>query len=297
MAVETNGHGHVSPVELVPEVLRQAEVLDRPADVVAKVASKLFPAGVVKDAVSGRWLGHPIHPLLTDIPVGAWSAAFFFDLIGAEEAADASVGLGVVAAIPAAVVGLADWSDTTGEERRVGLVHAISNTIATGLYAVSFVTRRRGHRTAGVLTALAGAAAATLGGFLGGDLVFRRGLGVDHTLFQEGPTSFIDAIDEDELVDGEPTRVMAGDVAVMLLRREGEYSAIAERCSHLGGPLHEGSVQGVTVMCPWHGSTFDVRDGTVCAGPATAPQPAFDVRVRTGKVQIRRRPSAAKARP
>ena len=275
------------------ERLEAASGLDRLADPAHRAVTAALPRGPAKDALHGVWLGHPLHPLLTDLPIGFWTSAFVLDLVGGRRsrpAADAMVGLGVASAIPTALAGLADWSELDEPERRTGIVHAAANATATALYAWSFVARRRGRRGRGVLLGVAGATAATFGGFLGGHLTFRRGAGVNHAATAPALTAWtelrLDAATNDEKpvlahLDGEPLAAFDGD--------DGP-SALYARCTHLGGPLDEGDVIDGCVRCPWHGSHFRITDGTVKRGPATAPQPAYEVRQDGATTTARRRP-------
>lgn len=165
----------------IDERIGSASAIDVVAAPVHRVVTSVLPRGTVKDALHGVWLGHPFHPLLTDLPIGFWTSAWVLDIIGgrrSEWAADTLVGLGVVTALPTAAAGAADWSELGPRERRTGLVHAVSNIAATALYALSYLARRRGHRSTGVMLGMAGAAAATAGGHLGGDLAYRRAAGV-----------------------------------------------------------------------------------------------------------------------
>ncbi len=207
----------------------------------------------------------------------------------AQDAAERLVAIGVVAALPTAVSGLSDWSDTLGEERRVGVVHALANVVAVALYGFSWAARRRGDRARGVAWGVAGATAATVGGFLGGHLAWRKGVNVDRHAWEHPSDEWLDAIGHDELEDGKPVAITAGEDRVLLVRQGSTISAIADVCSHAGGPLHEGNVENGRVTCPWHGSVFRLSDGTVVHGPATGPQPAYDVRVAGGRVSVRRR--------
>jgi len=246
----------------------------------------------VKDALSGTWLGHPLHPMLTDVAIGAWTSAFVLDAVGSEGsqgASDTLVGIGVLSALPTAAAGLADWSDMLGAERRVGLVHAGANTVAVGLYGLSWLARRKGNRGRGVALSLMGATVATVGGYLGGHLSYRQGVNVDRNAWTEGPSDWVDTIDESELDEGKAVAASANGVDVLLVRRGSTTLAIGDVCSHAGGPLHEGDIEGGGVTCPWHASTFRLSDGNVVHGPATAPQPVFDTQVAGGKVQVRRR--------
>jgi nitrite reductase/ring-hydroxylating ferredoxin subunit/uncharacterized membrane protein len=248
--------------------------------------------GRVIDALHGTWLGHPLHPALTDVPVGCWTASVALDAAsvigrrgdGPRGAADAVSAVGVVGALAAAAAGAADWSRAGTTGSRVGLVHATLNVGATGLAVAGLVSRRR--RRARLLR-LAGLLVGTVGAWLGGKLVYGESLGVDHTAWQGPPEEWTDVLAADELPEGRLTRVDAGALPVVLLRRGDEILAIGENCSHLGGPLSEGSLDGDVVTCPWHGSRFSLRDGRVEHGPATFRQPCLEARVRGGRVEVR----------
>jgi uncharacterized membrane protein len=173
----------------IAEALEEQSSLDRLADPIAGFASRRL-AGRPKEILSGAWLGHPLHPLLTDLPIGAWTSATLLDLFGgrrARPAADALVGVGIATALPTAISGVSDWSDLEPRQRRVGLVHAAANDLALGFYLASFVARRRGRRVRGTLLGLLGAAAMSAGGYLGGHLVYELGAGVDRSAFQDTP--------------------------------------------------------------------------------------------------------------
>ncbi|MBW3615391.1 MAG: Rieske (2Fe-2S) protein [Actinobacteria bacterium] len=275
----------------LPEVVESAEVLDAPGDAVAGVVGKLLPPGPFKDALSGTWLGHALHPMLTDLPIGFWTSAFVLDFVGGHEsdaAARRLVGWGVVAAVPTAASGLSDWADTTGGEKRVGVVHALANSVALACYTASWIARRRGHRTTGVALGVAGGAAATVGGYLGGHLISALGVGVDNTAFEEGPQDWTAVGSADQLAPGRPLLVDAAGVAVLVMQEGERIYGLANRCTHRGGPLHEGEVSGGCVSCPWHGSVFRLDDGEVERGPAALPQPVYEVRVRDGRLEVRR---------
>ncbi len=279
-------------VEDLLDRMTKAEGLDKIAEPLSKAASSVIRPGVVKDALSGTWLGHPLHPLLTDVTIGAWTSAFVLDVFGdesSEGAADALVGVGVASAVPTVVSGYSDWSDLYGAERRLGLVHALSNAGAIACYGLSWLARRKGDRSRGLALSFLGATVATVGGYLGGHLAYRQGVNVDRNAWEERPTDWVAVLDAAELGEGEPTVASAGDVEVLLVKEGGAIRALAETCGHAGGPLHEGTFEGGCVTCPWHGSTFRLADGSVVHGPATAPQPAFDVRVDDGKILVRAR--------
>jgi nitrite reductase/ring-hydroxylating ferredoxin subunit/uncharacterized membrane protein len=240
-----------------------------------------------RNFLHGVWLGHPLHPALTDVPLGAWTAAVILDAADEQSAADLAVKVGLVGAVASAVTGLTDWQATDGSARRVGLAHGLLNLTATTLFALSLVSRKRRDRSAGRTLAAIGYGVAAAAAYLGGHLVFRKQIGVNHAIGTNPPEEWTATVDAEELREGEPRRVMAGDARVLLVRRGDEIFAIGEVCSHLGGPLAEGELQGETIQCPWHASRFCVRDGSVEDGPATHPQPRFEARVRDGKVEVR----------
>jgi nitrite reductase/ring-hydroxylating ferredoxin subunit/uncharacterized membrane protein len=263
--------------------------LDTFAEQAQKAVGVAVPQGSRrKDLLSGTWLGHPLHPLLTDVVVGSWTSAMLLDLLGgdeAEEAADALVAAGILAAVPTAATGLADWAELRDGSRRVGSVHAIGNTAGLGLQVLSWTARRCGHRRLGVALSTLGYGATALSAWLGGHLAFVRGVGVNQTAFESGPSEWTPVYDDSELGERTLTAAQADDVAVLLVRADGEIHALADTCTHRGCALHEGELDGDTVVCPCHGSTFRL-DGSIVQGPATAPQPRFQVRVRKGKVEI-----------
>lgn len=275
------------------ERLEASAGLDAVARPVHRAVTTVLPRGPLKDTLHGVWLGHPLHPLLTDLPIGFWTSAFVLDLVGgrrAQPAADALVGIGVAAALPTAVAGLADWSELNEPERRTGAVHAIANVAATALYGLSFLARRRGRRGQGVALGFAGAAAATAGGFLGGHLTYRRGAGVNQALAAPTATDWMDIHLEGTLTNEKPTPARLDGEPVAAFDGDGGPTALFARCSHVGGPLEEGEVVDGCVRCPWHGSQFRITDGSVVRGPATATQPAYELRRDGDRVQARRRP-------
>ncbi|MGH9002999.1 MAG: DUF2231 domain-containing protein, partial [Acidimicrobiia bacterium] len=232
----------------IAESIEEWEVLDRFSGPVAGRLSQLL-AGRAKDVLSGSWLGHPVHPLLTDLPIGAWTATVFLDLTGGRQAragADTLAAAGIATALPTALSGWSDWSDLGSPERRVGVVHAAANNLALVLWAGSVVARRRGRRPLGVALGLMGTAAVTAGGYLGGHLAYGKGAGVDRTAFEELPEDWTPLADAADLPEGEPVLAHAGDTAVVLVHHGGTVHALVDRCSHLGGPLHQGSVDGDT---------------------------------------------------
>lgn len=269
------------------------EYLDPLADWLGGAVTRLTGVGPLKSALSGTWLGHPVHPLLTDVPIGLFAGATVLDLLGgrgADDATDAMTVVGLLAVAPTAVTGLSDWADTVGPERRVGLVHALANLGGASLLAGAILNRRAGNRAAAHIFNLAGMGVIAMSGYLGGHLVFARGIGVDHTVFDEPPTEWTRVARDDEVAAEAPTLVSASGYGVLLYRHGGVIHAIADRCTHAGGPLHEGEVdEELCVTCPWHGSRYRLADGSVTRGPACAPQPSFAVRVTDAYVEVRLR--------
>ena len=285
--------------EALIKVVEQQAALEQLSDQIQPLVQNAFksagPAGrELKNILHGTWLGHPLHPALTDVPLGAWTAALALDAMesisGRKElgaGADAAIAIGLVGAAGAAVTGLTDWSETNGRARKVGLLHGLLNVGATVLYSTSLVLRRKQKRNAGMGFAMLGFAVSSASAYMGGHLVFGEQIGVNHAAAQEMPKEFVPVLADGELREGEMKRADAGGVPVLLVRCEGEVCALAHTCSHLGGPLSEGKLEGDVVQCPWHGSRFNVRDGSVVDGPATFPQPRFETRVREGQIEVR----------
>lgn len=277
--------------ELVRRVERwkALDVVGRP---LAAAVGRVVRPAPVRTLLSGTPLGHPAHPLLTDLPIGAWTMAAVLDLAGgraAEPAADLLVATGLAAAVPTVATGLNDWSDTQGAARRVGQVHAAANNLGAALYAASYVNRRRGRRRAGTVLGLAGLGAVMAGGFLGGHLSYALGVNVNRTAWRAGPQQWTDVLDAADLPADGHRLVRAGDVSLLVVRDAEGVHAVDSVCSHLGGPLQEGTIEHGCVTCPWHGSTFRLGDGSVVRGPASMPQPAYEARTLAGRIHVRAR--------
>jgi nitrite reductase/ring-hydroxylating ferredoxin subunit/uncharacterized membrane protein len=266
--------------------------LDKPSAVMHKAFDPVLGQGgvaAIKDALYGTWLGHPLHPVMTDLPIGFWTTSAVLDALNMREAADITLKAGTVSALGAAVTGVAQWHDLQELEtpRRLGTLHAMLNVAATACYAVSWVLRERESRSTGIAFSIAGMTLATAGAMLGGDLAYKLGIGVSRVAFDEPSTEWRDAASLDDLVDGALTRVDVDGEAIMLLKTGDAIHATSATCTHVGGPLDEGQLDGACVTCPWHGSQFDLRDGRVVHGPATSPIHAYETRVQDRKVQIR----------
>src|SRR5579863_9049392 len=251
-----------------------------------------------KSLLNGTGFGHPLHPAITDVPITAWMITAIFDIIWlishtswSAYGAFVTVIVGLLGALGAIVTGLTDWSDTYGAERRVGLNHALFNAIATILYVVSFVLRflsGPGDGIVPVIIGFVGLVSVSYAAYLGGDMVFDKGTGVNHTAWEAGSENYEAVMMLSNVEENRLYRVTAAGVSVVLLRQGLQLYAISATCSHAGGPLDEGTLTGDIVECPWHASRFCMRDGRVLTGPATVNAPRYDVRVRNGQVEIKR---------
>jgi nitrite reductase/ring-hydroxylating ferredoxin subunit/uncharacterized membrane protein len=262
------------------------------------VANLLFDKAVpftqaLRNFLHGTWLGHPVHPAVTDVPVGAWTAVTVLDAYELSTgddrfapASDFAVGLGLIGAAGAAVTGLNDWNYTFEKPRRVGALHAVINIAATACYLSSWWQRRNGCRQSAVTTSFVGYALACAGAYLGGHLVYNERIGVNHAP-EELPKKFTPLLKESELKENVMCKAEADGIPVLVVKSGDRIFVMAEKCSHLGGPLAEGKFDGQAVTCPWHYSKFAIDDGSIIAGPATYRQPCFEVRVRNGEVEVR----------
>jgi len=248
----------------------------------------------IKDILHGTFLGHPLHPMLTDIPIGAWSITALFDALevaGAEryrDAADLSLVAGALGAVASALTGLADWSDTKDEPQRTGMLHALVNSSALACYLGSFAARRAGARGAGIAAAFGGYALLIAGAYLGGELSFGMQLGVKHTAIPiEPPKTFVRVHDGADLDPGTMVPGDAHGVPVLLSERDGKLCAVSGVCTHRGAPLADGTVEDGCVRCPWHGSRFALETGAVVEGPATFPLAHFETKRSKGGIAVR----------
>ena len=266
----------------------------------AVIGSNQKPPRRFKSLLHGTWLGHPLHPAITDVPIGAWTLTAILDIIWlvspvangwAARAAVVVAIVGIVGALGAAATGMADWSDTYGAERTVGLYHGSLNTLALILYIVSVALRFQSSTAesgAGAVVGFVGLVAVLVAAYLGGDMVFGKGTGVNHTAWEAPGDGYETVLPVDEMQESALRRVVVAGVPVVLVKLGERYCAIAATCTHAGGPLDEGELQGDVVQCPWHGSRFRLRDGKALTGPATFGQPRYDVRVRNGMIELKR---------
>jgi len=283
----------------VQTTLGQQAWLDRPSYRLEHALMFLFAAtGRYRDrignALHGTWLGHPLHPALTSVPTGAVATTVSMDAASllrgrATRLHDASrfaLGVGLVGSVGAAATGLTDWQHTHEQSRRVGLVHGLLNTVATGLYAVSWWDRRRGRQLRGMAGSALGYGLTLGSGYLGGALVYGSGTGVDRSGTRLTGDLWTPVLPATAL-DFQPQRVEVDGVGVVLYRNDGAVLAVGEHCPHLGAPMNDGWIDRDRIVCPWHGSRFACASGEVLRGPATAALPSYPARIRDGLIEVR----------
>ncbi|MFC7272931.1 Rieske 2Fe-2S domain-containing protein [Paractinoplanes rhizophilus] len=273
--------------------LEEAHALDPVSDKLQAAVQAVAKPQRLRDVLHGTWLGHPLHPVLVQLPVGSFVSAAILDLLpGRSRSATALIGAGVAGAVPAVAAGWLDWSQLTRDQRRVGLVHATANAVAVGLYATSLVARLRGRTARGKAFSFAGLTVAGLGAYLGGHLSYAQGAGVNQAAPElvRVPGEWTEVASLADLPDGRPVVRKAGEVPILVFRRGDRVSAMIERCGHETGPLGEGEITGAgadaCVVCPWHGSVFRLTDGAVMHGPAASAQPMLRTRLRDGRVEV-----------
>ncbi|MEU5551787.1 Rieske (2Fe-2S) protein [Micromonospora sp. NPDC047793] len=274
--------------------IEQASGLDRFGDRLQRAVQGTLRGQRVRDLLHGVWLGHPLHPAMVQVPVGSWVSAAILDLLpGQHRAATTLTTIGTVSALPAAVAGLNDWAALSRDQRRVGLVHAASNTVALVLYSGSVAARFSGRHQLGRTLGWLGLGAAGAGAYLGGHLAYKQGAQVnvsvsDLHLISDGWHSVAEmaTLPQRQLV----TRKV-DDVSVILYRHGDDVTVMLERCPHQSGPLGEGEVTEIDghacVVCPWHGSTFRLNGGEVVHGPSGNDQQTLPTRVVAGRVEAR----------
>jgi nitrite reductase/ring-hydroxylating ferredoxin subunit/uncharacterized membrane protein len=244
--------------------------------------SALFrPIRPVKDFLNGTWLGHPIHAVLTDVPIGALTLALVLDLFGQSVAADIAILVGVLTMVASAVAGLADYADTDGTARTRATLHASLMVVALLLYTASLAIRAGGanDRTVAILLSWIGFAILAAGAFVGGDVVYVFGNMVNRHAWRGGGAKWIALeVDAGEIPEGTPTKAKLGINTLVLIRQGEAILALHDQCAHASGPLSEGTIVDGAIQCPWHGSQFRLADGRLRRGPALYDQPAYEVR-------------------
>ncbi len=282
------------------ELLSRMSWLDKLSGPLQQWTSKLFgqpgqPSYKIKDLLAGVWLGHALHPVLVSIPLGSWSATTLLDVVwlvdennGVARSADLTMWLGIAGAAGSAATGLSNWVDTDGTEQRTGMLHALLNTGVLSLNLVSAILRLTGQRRTAITLATTAYAISLYSAYLGGELSYSSGIGVNHVAWEGGSDDFVAVMDEADLESGKLTRVDVAGIPAVVVRDGKAIYAMAATCSHLAGPLDEGRLENGVVYCPWHNSGFRLCDGSVANSPAIYAQPTFAVRTRNGKIELRR---------
>ena len=277
-------------ISRVVKRIEDEKALDELSEPVSKVVSKLTDPDAVKYLLSGSWLGHQLHPMLTDVPIGAWVMASALDMTGGKKMQPASqrlVALGVLSSIPAAITGASDWSESYGKEQRVGMAHILGNAWGTVLQSLSWVARKNDRHKLGAGLSLAGLGFTSIAAYLGGHLTLDMGVGINHTAFEQRTKKWTDVAAEEDVKEGQLLRVTANKTPVVLTRHKGELHALSATCAHAGGPLNKGHIEDDCIVCPWHHSKFRITDGSPMRGPAAADQPTWDVRAQEGRVLVK----------
>jgi nitrite reductase/ring-hydroxylating ferredoxin subunit/uncharacterized membrane protein len=291
----------VQPSEgLLDRFLRRQGWMEGVADTIQKIVRAAYtvlgPLGrPLKDIAHGTTvLRHPLHPAVTDAPLGAWLVGVILDYAARidhaipVQAGDVALAFGTLTALGAVLTGYTDFHETYGLERRAALTHGVIMTTVFLLEIISLALRWAGNHPAGVVLATIAVLLAMIGMYVGGHLTFGFGTMVNRNAFAEGPSEeFVPAGRSADFEENVMKRVDAGGMPALVVRLNGKPCAIAAVCSHAGGPLEEGELDGSIVTCPWHGSKFEVCTGKVRGGPATFSQPAFEVREREGRVDLK----------
>lgn len=246
------------------------------------------------DVVHGKQIGHPLHPILTDITITSWTLGLIFDVLGfttrisvLAKAGDYLTGIGTMSAIPTALAGILDYSTIKKKAAQYGATHGIMNGIAFYWYLRSLKSRIGSNKFSAIIFSVLGLFFATAGSWLGGELVYRHKVGVNHAP-ESKLNEWTATIPLDDLSENEPVRVEAEGEPILLFRQGQKINAISAVCSHAGGPLDQGKViNTVCIECPWHQSVFDMRTGEIIHSPATTAQPQYAVRINNGKVEVK----------
>jgi nitrite reductase/ring-hydroxylating ferredoxin subunit/uncharacterized membrane protein len=259
--------------------------------------SALFhPIRPIQNFLNGTWLGHPVHAVVTDVPIGALTVSIVADLIGQPIVADVSLVLGVLAMIASAVTGAADYTEVDGNARSRATVHSVIMVASLVVYAISLLIRSGSpaDRLVPIVLSVVGYLLLSLGAMIGGDLVYLIGTHVNRHAWRGAGSKWIrlDLGDLPDIPEGGPTKLKAGINDLAVIREGDRILAVHAQCAHAGGPLAEGSLVDGAIQCPWHGSRFRMTDGHVVRGPAMYDQPAYEVRrAEAGGWEVLRRPA------
>ncbi|WP_239126930.1 Rieske 2Fe-2S domain-containing protein [Asanoa siamensis] len=266
--------------------LEQASGLDRISDPLQRGLQAVLKPRMLRDALHGVQVGHPLHPALASFTLGSWTSAAVLDALrGQEFPATALVGVGVAGAVPTALAGANDWAELDHEQRRVGLVHLTANVVSVALYSASLAARLKGDHRTGRILGFAAFGVVNVSAFLGGHLAYKQGAQVNQAVSElhRIGDGWHPVADVSALPHGMPVSRNIGEVPVLVYRDGDRVSVLLERCGHETGPLGEGRVVDIDgdacVECPWHGSTFRLKDGLVMHGPAGSDQPILRTRI------------------
>jgi nitrite reductase/ring-hydroxylating ferredoxin subunit/uncharacterized membrane protein len=267
----------------------QARWADPLGKIFVAIFSALYkPVPVIKDFLNGVWFGHPLHPAITDVPIGAYVVALVLDLSGQRAAATAAVGVGIVSMLLAALAGYADYIDLEGKTRRFGTIHSSLMLVALILYLVSFLMRLGVTPSpVEVWLSVIGLLIVLTSAYVGGELVYNLGTQVDRHAWRGGGTKWT-ALDVTDFPPDRPVKAKAGAQTLVVVRRGTSLQALHDVCAHQGCSLSEGKVVGDAIECQCHGSRYRLRDGLVVRGPAVFDQPHYEVREADGKIEVRR---------
>ncbi len=244
--------------------------------IVAAIFGRILP---VRDFLAGTWLGHPLHALLTDVPIGALTLVIVLDLAGQPIGADIALVIGLLAMFAAALAGYADYSTTDGRARIRATVHSSIMVVSLVVYLISLAIRATGpaNRTVPVVLSIVAYLILAAGAFVGGDVVYVLGNMVDRHAWRSSGTKW-QRLDVTEIAEGTLVKANAGAQALVLVRTGSTILAMHEVCAHAGGPLSEGKIVDGCIECPWHGSRFEIGTGRRRRGPTVYDQPTYEVR-------------------
>jgi nitrite reductase/ring-hydroxylating ferredoxin subunit/uncharacterized membrane protein len=259
-------------------------------DLVHRFLFRLFQAmPAVRDLLVGRWLGHPLHAVLTDAPIGILFLVVVFDVLGQPLAATWALVVGILAMVAAALAGFADYADTDGRARERATLHSSLMVIALVVYLLSAIFRASSGPATPVAAGLSvlGFLILSAGAYVGGDVVYVLGNMVSRHAFRGAGTKWIalEPADTDggDIPEGRLVKAKLGINQLVLVRQGEQVLALHDTCAHAGGPLSEGRLlDGAVVACPWHDSRYRMSDGLVVRGPSVYDQPAYEVRRREG---------------
>ena len=254
------------------------------------VGALFRPIRPIKDLLNGTWLGHPLHPVITDVPIGAFFVALFLDVVGQPVGAFWAVVIGQLAMLAAIVTGLADYADTDGTARTRATLHGTVMVIGGALTAASIITRQAGTADGSLQTGLLllGFLVIGAGAYVGGEVVFAFGNMVSRHAFRGAGTKWIGldsgaVADLADLPEATPTKMKAGINDLVVVRISDTVYALHAVCAHAGGPLADGTVTPDGCLeCPWHGARYRLADGRLRRGPAVYDQPAYEIRAAEG---------------